>query len=259
MSIPSQRKGGLQIQQSSGKVDIYNSTWCLIGPPGVGKTTIASGFDGNLFLCTSAKELSRLTTDYILIDTWETMLETTDELINNRKNYAQYKFLTIDFTDAVWEMCRIASNAKLKVVHEQDASYGKGSGMIKSFFREWVNKLVSSGYGVIFISHVTEVDSFSSGGMVKKTICTLHKNAREVLFPLINVLGCIEYRSVKEMSAITGKPMIVRKRVLVFEATEYVEAKDRDGIFPSELVLVKDPKANFQIFKDYYEGRRVRK
>ena len=62
----------------------------MIGPPGVGKTTLASGFEGNLFLCTSAKELSRLTTDYILIDTWETMLETTDELINNRENYAQY-------------------------------------------------------------------------------------------------------------------------------------------------------------------------
>ena len=257
-SIPSQRKGGLQIQRSSGQVNIYNSAWCIIGPPGVGKTTLASGFDGNLFLCTSEKELSRLTTDYILIDTWEKVLETTDELINNRQSYEQYKFLTIDFTDAVWEMCRIASNEKLKVVHETDASYGKGSGMIKSFFREWINKLVASGYGVIFISHVTEVDSFSSGGMVKKTVCTLHKNAREVLFPLINVLGCIEYRTVKEVNAL-GKPVIVRKRVLVFEATEYVEAKDRDGIFPSELVLVKDPIKNFEMFQDYYDGRRVKK
>ena len=257
MSISSQRKGGLQIQQSSGQVNIYHSAWCIIGPPGVGKTTLASGFDGNLFLCTSEKELSRLTTDYILIDTWEKVLETTDELINNRQSYEQYKFLTIDFTDAVWELCRIASNQKLKVVHETDASYGKGSGMIKSFFREWVNKLVASGYGLIFISHVTEVDSFSSGGMVKKTVCTLHKNAREILFPLINILGCIEYRSVKEMSTL-GKPQIVRKRVMTFQATEYVEAKDRDNVFPDELVLFKDQVKNFQMFKEYYTGTKHR-
>ena len=247
---------GLIIKKSSGQVNIYNSAWCIIGPPGVGKTTLASGFEGNLFLCTSEKELSRLTTDYILIDTWEKVLETTDELVNNRQKYEQYKFLTIDFTDAVWEMVRIASNEKLKVVHESDAQWGKGSGMIRAFFKQWVNKLVASGYGVIFISHVTEVDSFSGGGNVKKTVCTLHKNAREVLFPLINVLGCIEYKSIKGINAATGKPEIQRKRMMVFEATEYCEAKDRDGIFPSELMLFKDPKKNFEMFKQYYSGEK---
>lgn len=230
----------------------------MIGPPGVGKTTLASGFDSVLYLCTSEKELSRLTVDYLLIDSWERVLEVTDDIINNPEKYAQYKFLAIDFLDAVWEMCRIASNIKNKVQHESDASYGKGSSTIKSFFRQWVNTLIASPYGVIFISHVTDVDSFSSGGNIKKTICTLNKNAREILFPLINVLGCIEYRTVRGVNAATGKPEIQRKRVITFEATEYVEAKDRDGIFPSELMLYKDPKRNFEMFKDYYEGRRKR-
>ena len=239
-------------------MNIYNTAWCIIGPPGVGKTTLASGFEGVLYLCTSEKELSRLTTDYILIDSWERALDTVDELVNNRQKYEQYKFLVIDFTDAIWEMCRVASNEKLKVVHESDAQWGKGSGMIRAFFKQWVNKLIASAYGVIFISHVTEVDSFSSSGTVKKTVCTLHKNAREILFPLINVLGCIEYQSVKGINAVTGKPEIQQKRVMVFEATEYVEAKDRDGIFPSKLTLFKDPKKNFEMFKDYYEGKRVK-
>jgi hypothetical protein len=70
------------------------------------------------------------------------------------------------------------------------------------------------------------------------------------------VIGCIEYRSVKIANTETGKMEIARKRVISFEGNEYIEAKDRDGVLPSEIVLMKDQKKNFEVFKDYYEGRR---
>lgn len=250
---------GLNIQQSEGKASIYRTAWCVIGPPGVGKSTLFSGFEGCLYLVTSEKEVGRLKVPYILIDSWENMLEVTDELINNRQKYSQFKFVVIDFIDAVWTMCAIATCQKLGVSHYTDAQWGKGSDTLDNYFKKWVTSFIASDYGFMCISHVNQKDVIQPGGSITKTICTLPNRARMVLFPLLNVIGCIEYKTVKEMIPNSGKIGLVRKRVMIFEATEYVEAKDRDGVLPSEIILLKDPKKNFEVFKEYYEGKRVKK
>ena len=249
---------GLDIQESTGQVSIYKTTWMLIGLPGVGKTTLASGFDGCLYLCTSQKEIGRLKVPFLIIDSWEKALEITDELINNRQKYAEYKYIVIDFIDAVWTLCVAATCDKLGVSHTSDAAYGKGVDTVDSYFKRWITTLVASDYGIIFISHVNQKDVIVAGGMVTKTICSLPPRARMILFPLVNVIGCIEYKSIKQLNTVSGKPEILKKRVISFEGNEYIEAKDRDGILPSEIVLNKDPKVNFEVFKDYYEGRKKR-
>lgn len=251
--------GGLNIQQSTGKVSIYKTTWMIIGLPGIGKSTLASGFEGVLVLCTSEKEVGRLTVPYLLIDSWEKVLAITDELINNRERYSEYKFIAIDFIDAAWTLCVAATCDKLEVSHTSDAPYGKGVDTVDSYFKRWITTLVASDYGIIFISHVNQKDVVVKGGMITKTICSLPPRARMILFPLVNVIGCIEYKSIKSLNEATGKGEIREKRVISFEGNEYIEAKDRDGVLPTEIVLAKDPKACFEVFKDYYEGRRVKK
>lgn len=255
-TIPIRAKG-LNIKQSEGKVSIYKTTWLVIGPPGVGKSTLASGFEDALFLVTSEKELTRLNVPYLLIESWEQLMDITDELCNNRANYP-YKFVVVDFIDAIFTMCDVAVCEKLKISHKTDAGYGKGTDTIDTYFKKWVTQMVAADYGLIFISHVVTKDQIVSGGSISKTVCTLPPRPRNILFPLINVIGCIEYRQVK-VPVEGGKIALQRKRVMVFEATEYVEAKDRDGVLPSEIVLAKDPKVNFQVFKDYYEGKRIKK
>lgn len=249
---------GLDIQQSTGQVSIYQTTWMLIGLPGVGKTTLASGFEGCLYLCTSKKEIGRLHVPFLVIDSWEKALSITDELINNRQKYSQYKYLVIDFIDAVWTLCVAATCDKLGVSHTSDAAYGKGVDTVDSYFKRWITTLVASDYGIIFISHVNQKDVIVAGGTVTKTICSLPPRARMILFPLINVIGCIDYKSVKQLNTETGKAEIARRRVISFEGNEYIEAKDRDGILPNEIVLSKDPKINFEVFREYYTGVRKR-
>jgi hypothetical protein len=249
---------GLDIQQSTGQVSIYDTTWLLIGLPGIGKSTLGSGFEGALSLCTSKKEVGSLKVPFILIDSWEKVLDVTDELINNRQKYSQYKYLVIDFVDAVWTLCVAATCDKLGVSHTSDAAYGKGVDTVDSYFKRWVTTLVASDYGIVFISHVNQKDVIVPGGTVTKTICSLPIRARMILFPLVNVIGCIDYKSVKQTNTATGKVEIARRRVISFEGNEYIEAKDRDGVLPSEITLQRDPKVNFQVFKDYYEGRRKR-
>lgn len=162
----------------------------------------------------------------------------------------------IDFIDAIWTLCVIAVCKKLGVEHQTDAAWGKGTDTVDGYFKKWVTTMIASDYGVMFISHVNQKDVIQAGGTITKTICTLPPRARLILFPLLNVIGTIEYRNVRVQSSIPGKVELQRKRVILFEGTEYIEAKDRDGVLPKELVLAKDPVANFNTFKDYYEGRR---
>lgn len=252
---PVVRTSTLEIQQSTGKANIYKTSWVVIGFPKVGKSTLCSGFEDCLYLCTSEKEVGSLIVPYLLIDSWERMLAVVDELINNRVAYP-YKFLVVDFIDMIWTFCEIAVCEKLGVDHTTDAKYGKGSGMVKTFFRLLITKLVASGYGMLFVSHINQKEVITDSGVATKVVCSLPENARMILFPLVNVIGCMAYKTMTV--SVNGKPQIVRKRVIKFEGDEYVEAGDRDGVLPKEVVLLNDPKANFEIFRDYYEGRRVK-
>ena len=247
--------GGLNIIQSTGKASIYKTTWMIMGLPGAGKSTLASGFEDCLYLCTSEKEVGSLTVPYIVIDSWEKILEVTDELIRNKSKYL-YKFIVVDFVDAVWTLCAVAVCEKLGVAHQTDAQWGKGSDTLDNYFKKWITTLIASDYGIILISHVVQKDVVTPGGMINKTICSLPQRARNLLFPLVNVIGCIDYRSVKVPNATTGKVEIVRKRVISFAGSEYIESKDRDGVLPNEVVLFKDAKRNFEVFKSYYVNKK---
>lgn len=253
---PNVSSNALEIQHSTGQASIYKTSWVVLGLPKIGKSTLCAGFEGCLFLCTSEKEVGSLQVDYVLIDSWEKLMVITDELVNNRQKYEKYKFIALDFIDAIWTMCVIAVCEKLGVPHQTDAAYGKGSDTIDNYFKKWATTIVASDYTILFVSHVVQKDVITSGSTVTKTICSLPVRARNILFPLVNVIGCMEYKTVQVPQ--NGKIALVKKRVIRFEGNEYVEAGDRDGVLPTEIILSRDPKANFELFKDYYEGRRHR-
>lgn len=254
---PQVSSNALEIQHSTGQASIYKTSWVVLGLPKIGKSTLCAGFEGCLFLCTSEKEVGSLQVDYVLIDSWEKLMNITDELVNNRQKYEKYKFIALDFIDAIWTMCVIAVCEKLGVPHQTDAAYGKGSDTIDNYFKKWATTIVASDYTILFVSHVVQKDVITSGSTVTKTICSLPVRARNILFPLVNVIGCMEYKTVPVPQQ-GGKTALVKKRVIRFEGNEYVEAGDRDGVLPTEIILSRDPKANFELFKDYYEGRRKR-
>lgn len=244
----------MEIRISDGVPDIYHTSWVVMGPPGVGKSTLFSGFPDVLFLVTSEKEVKRLRVPYILINSWDKMEAMTNELIRNRNTrYKEYKFIAIDFIDAVWTLCVSAVCDKYKIDHLTDAGYGKGVDTADKFFRDWFTKLIASDYGVLVVSHVVSKDIFSVGGVITKQVCTLKERVRNIIFPLVNVIGCMGYKTIKEVSKKDpNKTVLVRRRIIMFEETDYVEAKDRDGVLPSELVLSTDPKSNFNMFLEYY-------
>ncbi len=244
------------IQISRGKPDIYKTSFLFIGLPGVGKSTLASGFDGVLFLVTSEKEVKRLSTPYIVIDTWDKTVRVTDDLIKNRKTkYGDYKFIAVDFVDSVWVNCVYAVCGKLDVEHTSDASYGKGIDTVDQWFRRWLTRLIASDYGLILISHVQEKKVVSYLGEGVKKVCTLNNRARMIILPLINEIGCIESKVVR----LHDKQKMVKRRVISFDASEEIEGKDRDGVFPEgDIILYEDPRRNFELLKSFYEKAAVK-
>lgn len=249
----------LYTEHSEGEISIYESSFFWFGPPKIGKSTLASGFDRCYFLATSRKEVSKLKVEFSVIDTWDKTLDETNDLIKNYRKYKnKYKFLVIDYVDQAFINCIQHVCKRLKIQHASEAGFGKGVDMIDSEFKKWINQLIASPYGIIFISHIQTKEVMKPGGSVIKTICTLPDRARKIILPLVSVIGCIDFESVKYKDD-DGKVKFKQCRVIDFEPSEFLEAGDRDGYLPSKITLPNDPKACFELFKSYYDGTYKKK
>jgi len=247
---------GVVIEESSGRAKLLESAWLLFGPPKIGKTTFASGFPKTVYLCTSKKEISRIKTPFILVNTHKKLIDAVDYLLENKKRL-EYQVIVFDFVDAMWTNCEQHVCKKLKIEHASEAGYGKGVGMIDTEFRKVVNRVIGSGYGCIFISHMQIKEVQTMGGVVTKTVTSLPDRARKIIIPLVSVIGYIDFETIKTKDEITGKVEYKKKRVISFEPSEFLEAGDRDGYLPIKLSLAKDPKKTYETISAYYKGEKI--
>lgn len=245
----------VSISQSIGEVNVNESAFLFFGPPKIGKTTIASGFPNAVFLATSKKELNRIKAPYILVNEHKKLMAAIDYLIDNRKKLG-YKVVVLDFIDAMYTNCETYICKKLKIEHPSEASYGKGVGMIGAAFKKEINKLIGSRYGVVMISHMQVKEIQTMHGTVSKTVTTLPDRARQIVIPLVSVIGYVDFETVKVKDPDTGKTKFKKKRMIMFEPSEFLEAGDRDGYLPSQIPCFSDPKKTYQLISDYYTGKR---
>lgn len=243
----------VDIEESDGEVDLERSAFMFFGPPKIGKSTTASGWPNSVFLCTSKKEVKALKVPFILVNTHKKFVEAVEYLIENKKKLG-YQTIVCDFLDAMWTNCIIYICKKLKIEHPSEAGYGKGVDMIDLEFKKVITALIGSNYGCVFISHFQVKDVTTMNGVVQKISSTLPERARKIVIPLVSVIGFIDFKTVKVKE--DGKVRYVKKRVISFEASEFLEAGDRDGFLPDEIPCFKDPKKTYKLIDDYYEGRR---
>lgn len=250
-------ENGVDIQESSGRPKLSESAWILFGPPKIGKTNMASGWPNSIFLCTSQKEIAKIKTPYVLVNTHQKLKNAVDYLVKNRKRLG-YKVVILDFVDAMWSNCETFICKKLKIDHPSEAGYGKGVGMIDKEFGKVINQLIGSGYGIVIISHMQIKDIQTMKGPVTKTITSLPDRARKIIIPLVSVIGYIDFETIKVKDKETGKTTYEKKRMISFEPSEFLEAGDRDGFLPSKISCYRDPKKTYQIIAEYYNGDRVK-
>jgi len=250
--------GQVRIEVSSGKVDLEKSAFFFFGPPKIGKSTTASGWRNCIFLCTSKKEVKRLKVPYILVNTHDKLKEAITYLIDNRDRLS-HKTIVLDFIDAMWTNCVTHVCKKLRIDHPSEAGYGKGVDMIDLEFKKTMTQLIGSEFGCVFISHLQIKEIQTMQGTVTKTISTLPDRARKIIIPLVSVIGCIDFKTIKIKDEVTGKIKFTKKRVISFEPSEFLEAGDRDGYLPPEIPCFSDPKRTYELIEDYYTGRKKKK
>ena len=134
----------------------------LYGESYSGKTVFMDSFDNNLMLNTDGnidhitspviRIRNEVTVDGRLTKTklaWEVFKEVIEEL---EKKNNDFKTITVDLIEDLYEHCRLYMYEKNGWEHESDGAYGKGWDVIKTEFLSTIKRLKNAGYQVVYIS-----------------------------------------------------------------------------------------------------------
>jgi hypothetical protein len=251
-----------EIQYSDGKIPFEQTKWAFVGAPKIGKTELASGFENNYFLVHDPGEVQRLKgIPYYHVRNWKALDNRIDWLIENKESLP-FKFLTFDYIDlfyyyAQYDVVDRAQMHDSNITDIDKIGYRKGYTEANTMFRRFIVKVFDSGYGLIFISHLQlkDVQNFKTGTTTQKAVATLPDDGKRILFPLLSQIGHVMMEEVKERKVINGKEKLLfpEKRVISFEPSAHLEGGNRDGKLPNKLVLHRDARKNYEMFKSYYE------
>jgi GTPase SAR1 family protein len=244
-------------KKTSGKISIEELRWLLYGPPKIGKTSLLTGFPNAYFMATEKgyKSLKVYKDD---ITSWEVFEEKVEDIVSGKHDF---ETVVIDTADGLFDMCSDVACQKLGIEHESDAEWGKGWAETKKIFTRALQPLFMSDYGIVFISHTKGDKITTQVEEITKTVPTLSNQARKILLPLVDTIGCLRYKRHK-----IGKGEYEERYIISFKPSEMIEAGDRTGLLPSELrldvvpedvkrtpdVVAKYAKRNYERIAKYY-------
>ena len=165
----------------------------LYGDSYSGKTVFMDSFDDNLMVNTDGN-VDHITspvfrvTDEVKVEgritkrkfAWEVFKELVSEL---EKKENDFKIITIDLVEDLYEHCRLYMYDKNDWEHESDGGYGKGYDMIKTEFLSTMKRLKNTGYQIVYISKQLKNDVTLKNGT---SITTLKPNISD---KIANVLA----------------------------------------------------------------------
>lgn len=203
------------------KDNLNDFTILLYGEPKVGKTTFANAGGTTLFIATEDGQ-GGLDSYRVAVDSWDTFLQVVQEL---KKPGLPYDKVCVDTVDNLYKFCCEWACAKLGVVHQSDAGYGKGSDTINSEFLRQLTTLALLPYGLWMISHAQEKEIKPRAGAAYTVISpTLPTAARKIVLGMSDhiLYACREFDVEPETGAITNE-----RRVVHTQGNNYFEAGGR--------------------------------
>jgi hypothetical protein len=234
--LPRERKG----------VDAADEhTLFLYGPPGIGKTTFAAQADA-LVIATEAGQ-KFVDVYHEPCPDWKTFIAIVEALAQMKKDEGElaYPAVAIDTVDNLFNQCQAYVCNKLGIDHPSDEEWGKGYQAVKHEFNSQVVKLALLGKQLITISHEKTVEVKGRIIKTQRIVPSLPNSARAVLIPMVDFIGHCGFKMDR-----TGEA--TDERVITFEPSETVEAKDRSGLFPRRIPL------NYAEFRSYLTGEKAK-
>lgn len=185
------RKMTLPTEKSKPKANLWEYPIFLYGRPKIGKSTLASEIEGNLFFNTGGG-LDALEVFKIDITSWEGFIASKEEFLRGEH---KFRVATIDTADRLHKLCANYIMQKRNIEHPQDLEFGKGYDMIKDAYIKPLTEFALSPYGLIMISHVREVEIKTRTAEITKSIPTLQNHVWELID---GITGIILFYDIKE-------------------------------------------------------------
>lgn len=176
----------LPTKKSKILTDLKEFIILIYGIPKIGKTTLAAQFDDPLFLSLEpgTKSLSVYRTE---IKKWKDFTSTIEELEQKKE---QFKTIVIDTFAKLHDLCMEAVSKNLGVEHPSDAPYGKGFNAMDQEFNRWMNRLTSTGRGIVLLCHEDSKDIEQPDGTVESMIIPkASKQARDYINRCVDLIA----------------------------------------------------------------------
>lgn len=236
----------ISLPKNERKESVINTTpdmW-LYGDSYSGKTVFMDSFDNNLMLNTDGNVDHITSPVFRIIDdvktegritkrkfAWEVFKEVVTEL---EKKENDFKIVTVDLVEDLYEHCRLYMYDKNGWEHESDGGYGKGYDVIKTEFLSTMKRLKNTGYQIVYISKQLKSEVTLKNG---NTITILKPNISD---KIANVLaGTVDLTARIHVDG--------DNHYMSFKADEYVFGGSRYNFGVTQIPLNKDEFINIMI------------
>jgi hypothetical protein len=173
----------------------------------IGKTSLAARFPNAIFLSTEpgTEALRVYKTN---VSTWEDFVGYVDLLLEGNHEFTT---IVVDTADRAYEMCFKSICDKMMIEHpNEENDYGATWKKIRSTFSKQVDRLITSKYGVVFISHDTEKEiETRDGTKIDQVRPTMAKQAMEEIEGQVDIICNYCYDGSKRTLRIDGAQDVV--------------------------------------------------
>lgn len=181
---PTRPSVALPLERSTPTGSLLDKTILIHGAPKIGKSTLADDFGDVLFADTEGGLKDLEVFSYPVHD-WAGFLDVCAAYEKSDR----YTGMVIDTIDMLSIYCSAYTNAKLGIVHESDAEWGKGWSVKRDELIRALAKLAAiPGRGLIMISHSKDVEIKGRNRTFTKTVPDLTGAARDVAVDMSDLI-----------------------------------------------------------------------
>lgn len=181
----------LNIQPTVVSKDLKSKIIFTAGAPKIGKTTLASKFPNPLFAATEVGTNALNGIYAQKINKWADFRKFVKEL-SKPEVKGKFETIVIDTVDILWDLCEDYILSQNGVTKISDIPFGGGYGMLAKEFDKKVREIPMMGYGLVLISHSTQVEIESIDGKKSNQFqSTLSKRGKTVVNRMADISGHI--------------------------------------------------------------------